>query len=258
MITEDSVLLKSMKFYRTGAALSLVAFLASGCAIQTATYGTGETVEAGLVRDLASLATFGAVGKKKAERITYRERAALVVPNDQQFASIPAPVDSVESVGENFPGRAAEIQAEKDRDQRKANNTIINNALGVSRAQPLTTSLKKNEKEAAAADLDTQRINASIGVAVPQDARDLTKTPEDHARERGVTVEELPEALRDPSKNDRSLLARAGLTKPKTTRRSQSLTDVPVEYRTVQQDPNDPEVNQLLTPKKKKKKFLFF
>lgn len=251
-------MLKSMKFYRTGVALSLVAFVASGCAIQTTTYGTGETVEAGLARDLASIATFGAVGRKKAERITYRERAALVVPNDQQFASIPAPIDSVASVDDNFPGRAAEIASSKRKERRKADNTVVNSALGVARAQPLTTGLKKSEDELNGGDLDAQGINASIGTAVPQDARALTKTPEDHARERGVTVAELPKSLQGDDSERKSLLARAGLVKPKKQRRTQSLTDVPVEYRTVQQDPNDPEVKALLTPKKKKKRFIFF
>lgn len=251
-------MLKSVKFCRSGIALSLVAFLATGCALQTATYGTGETVEAGLARDLASLATFGALGKRKSEKISYRERAPLVLPSDQQFASIPAPIDAVSNVDDNFPGRAAEIEAVKDKEETEKSRTIINNALGVSRAQPLATSLKKNEKEEAGGDLDTQKINAQIGSAVPQDARDLIKTPEDHARERGVTVEELPESLQGGAIREKSLLARAGLVQPKTSRRTQSLTDVPVEYRTVQQDPNDPKVNELLVPKKKKKKFLFF
>jgi len=59
---------------------------------------------------------------------------------------------------------------------------------------------------------------------------------------------------------EKSLLARAGLVEPKTTRRNQALTDPPVEYRTVQQDPNAAQVNELLDPKKpkKKKRFLFF
>lgn len=253
-------MLKSMKFCRASITLALVAFFATGCAVKTATYGTGETVEAGLVRDLTSLATFGALGKKKGQKITYRERGALIVPNDQQFASIPAPVDSTSGVDDNFPGRAAEIAAVKDKKETEESRRIVNNALGVSRARPLSTSLVKNEKELAGGDLDTQTINASVGSAAPQDARDLLKTPEDHARERGVTVEELPESLRGEAFREKSLLARAGLVEPKTTRRNQALTDPPVEYRTVQQDPNDSQVNELLDPKKqkKKKRFLFF
>jgi len=173
-----------MKFCRASITMALVAFFATGCAVKTATYGTGETVEAGLVRDLTSLATFGALGKKKGQKITYRERGALIVPNDQQFASIPAPVDSTSGVDDNFPGRAAEIAAVKDKKETEESRRIVNNALGVSRARPLSTSLVKNEKELAGDDLDTQIVNASIGAAAPQDARDLLKTPEDHARER--------------------------------------------------------------------------
>ena len=236
-------MLKSMKFCRSGIALSVVAFMATGCAVQTATYGTGQTVEAGLARDLASIATFGTFGKKKAERITYRERGALVVPNDQQFASIPAPVDKVSSVDDNFPGRAAEIERVKEIKEKQAALKVENQAIGVSRAQPLTTSLLKNKGERNGGELEPQ-INASIGSAAPLDARELTKTPEDHARERGVTVAELPKALQSGVVQEKSLLARAGLVKPKVKRRTESLTDVPVEYRTVQKTTFTPPVSQ--------------
>lgn len=233
-----------MKFCRTGIALSAVAFMATGCALKTATYGTGQTVEAGLARDLASIATFGTLGKKKAERITYRERPALVVPNEQQFASIPAPVDKISTVDDNFPGRASEIQRFEEAKGKQEALRVENQAIGVSRAQPLTTALLKNKAEREGGDLDSP-INSSIGTGVPLDARELIKTPEDHARERGVTVEELPRSLQGSGGSEKkSLLARAGLVKPKTRRRTQSLTDVPAEYRTIQQVPITPQVSQ--------------
>lgn len=232
-----------MKFCRTGITLSFVAFMATGCALQTATYGTGQTVEAGLARDLASIATFGTFGKKKAERITYRERGALVVPNDQQFASIPAPVDNISTVSDSFPGRAAELAQIKEAEDKKKAVEVEKQAIGVSRAQPLTTSLLKNKAEREGGDLDPL-VNPAIGSATPLDARELTKTPEDHARERGVTVAELPKALQSGIVQEKSLLARAGLVKPKVRRRTESLTDVPVEYRTVQQNTFTPPVSQ--------------
>ncbi|MEP1444232.1 MAG: hypothetical protein ABJK39_14595 [Hyphomicrobiales bacterium] len=237
-------MLKSTKFCRTGLTLSLVAFLASGCGISTATYGTGQTVEAGLARDIASLATFGVVGKKKAPRISYRERAPLVVPNDQQFASIPAPIDAVEGVAENFPGRAAELALEKEKKSKKEALAIVNPRVGVARALPQGTALLKDKKGKPSPDF-VPRGNAIFGDNVPLDTRELTKTPEDHARERGVTVDELPESLRGDVVRGDSLLARAGLVKPKISRRSQSLTDVPIEYRTVQKVPISTEVNQV-------------
>ena len=232
-----------MKFCRTGITLSFVAFMATGCALQTSTYGTGQTVEAGLARDLASIATFGTFGKKKAERITYRERGALVVPSDQQFASIPAPVDNISTVSDSFPGRAAELEQIKAAEDKKKALEVVNPAIGVSRAQPLTTSLLKNKAEREGGDLDPL-VNPAIGSAAPLDARELTKTPEDHARERGVTVAELPKALQGDLVQEKSLLARAGLVKPKVRRRTESLTDVPAEYRTVQQVPITPPVSQ--------------
>ena len=243
-MTEDSDLLKSVKFCRTGITLSIVAFMATGCAVKTATYGTGQTVEAGLARDLASIATFGTFGKKKAERITYRERAALVVPNDQQFASIPAPVDRISTVDDNFPGRAAEIARAKDKKAKQDALKVENQFVGVGRAQPLDTSLLKNKAEREGGDLDIQN-NAAIGTSGPLDARELTKTPEDHARERGVAVSELPKALQSGVVQEKSLLARAGLVKPKVSRRTESLTDVPAEYRTVQKPTFTPPVSQV-------------
>ena len=243
-MTEDVDLLKSMKFYRTGMTLSIVAFMATGCGIKTATYGTGQTVEAGLARDLASIATFGTFGKKKAERITYRERAALVVPNDQQFASIPAPVDRISTVDDNFPGRAAEIARVKDKKAKQEALKVENQLIGVSRAQPLTTALLKNKGEIEDGEVAGQ-VNAAVGTGVPLDPRDLTKTPEDHARERGVAVSELPKALQGGIVQEKSLLARAGLVKPKVRRRTESLTDVPVEYRTVQKPTFTPPVSQV-------------
>ena len=232
-----------MKFCRTGIALSIVAFMATGCGLQTATYGTGQTVEAGLARDLASIATFGTFGKKKAERITYRERGALVVPSDQQFASIPAPVDSISTVNDNFPGRAAEIERVKAAEDKKKALEVVNPAIGVSRAQPLSESLLKNKDEKNGGDLEPH-INPAIGAAAPLDANELLKTPEDHARERGVTVAELPESLQGGIVQEKSLLARAGLVKPKVRRRTESLTDVPAEYRTVQKTTFTPSVSQ--------------
>ena len=238
-MTEDVDLLKSMKFYRTGMTLSIVAFMATGCGIKTATYGTGQTVEAGLARDLASIATFGTFGKKKAERITYRERAALVVPNDQQFASIPAPVDRISTVDDNFPGRAAEIARVKDKKAKQDALKVENQSIGVARAQPLSGKLLKNKAEREGGDLDI------VNNAGPLDARELTKTPEDYARERGVKVSELPKALQGGIVQEKSLLARAGLVKPKVRRRTESLTDVPVEYRTVQKPTFTPPVSQV-------------
>ena len=243
-MTEDVDLLKSMKFCRTGITLSIVAFMATGCAVQTATYGTGQTVEAGLARDLASIATFGTFGKKKAERISYRERAALVVPSDQQFASIPAPVDSISTVNDNFPGRAAEIAKAKSAEEKQAALNVEKQAIGVSRAQPLTTSLLKNKDERDGGDIDLPN-SAAIGSAVPLETRELTKTPEEYAAERGVTVAELPKALQGGVVQEKSLLARAGLVKPKVRRRTESLTDVPAEYRTVQQETFAPPVSQV-------------
>lgn len=256
-IFEVTVLVKSVKSHYSAIILTAVAFTASGCAINTATYGTGESVEAGLARDLASLATFGTLGKKKGQRISYRERGPLVLPTDQQFAAIPRPIDSVDNVDESFPGRAAEVERAKAKEEKEEARAIVNPALGVSRAQALGN-LSKNDKERAGGDLD-QQINAAVGSARTTDARELIKTPEDYARERGVTVEELPEALRGGTIRERSILERAGLVAPKRSQRGQSLTDVPVEYRTVQQNPNDPNVDKLLeTKKKKKKRFLFF
>ena len=232
-----------MKFCRTGIALSIVAFMATGCALQTATYGTGQTVEAGLARDLASIATFGTLGKKKQERITYRERGALVVPSEQQLASIPAPVDSISTVSDSFPGRAAEIAQVKAVEDKKKSLEVVNQAIGVSRAQPLSAKLLKNKDERNGGELEPQ-INAAIGAAAPLDSEELLKTPEDHARERGVTVAELPKSLQSGIVQEKSLLARAGLVKPKVRRRTESLTDVPAEYRTVQQVTYTPPVSQ--------------
>ena len=73
----------------------------------------------------------------------------------------------------------------------------------------------------------------------------MTKTPEDYARERGVKVSELPKALQGGIVQEKSLLARAGLVKPKVRRRTESLTDVPVEYRTVQKPTFTPPVSQV-------------
>ncbi|MEP3628604.1 MAG: hypothetical protein ABJN04_01245, partial [Hyphomicrobiales bacterium] len=165
------------------------------------------------------------------------------------FASIPAPVDKVSGVSENFPGRAEEIERIKAAKEKKEALKVENQGIGVARAQPLTTGLlnnktKKHQAERDGADLDPQ-INAAIGSAAPLEARDLLKTPEDHARERGITVDELPKSLQGGGSSEKkSLLARAGLVQPKTRRRTQSLTDIPVEYRTVKQVPITPPASQ--------------
>ena len=122
-------------------------------------------------------------------------------------------MDSISTVNDNFPGRAAEIARAKDKKEKKEALKVENQFIGVSRAQPLTTSLLKNKAEREGGDLDTPN-NPAIGAAAPLDARELTKTPEDHARERGVEVSELPKALQGGIVQEKSILARAGLVKP--------------------------------------------
>lgn len=238
--------------------LVILSAFVSGCGVQTATYGTGESVELGLVKDLAGLASFGKFGRAKPKGISYRERASLVVPSPEQQASIPEPIDTIDQVDDSFPERAAEIaRVEEKKERKKGSTEIVNSFLGIARAQPLG-SQKPFEKETEG-DV-TQQENARVGTTVPIDVRELTKTPEEIAKERGITVAELPESLRSGPVNGRNILERAGLVDKKRRVNSQSLTDVPIEYRTVQQTATDKEAEALISAKKKKKKkkFLFF
>lgn len=254
----DFVLVKTIRSARFVAAILTVSVCAAGCSVNTATYGTGESVELGLAKDIAGLVSFGTLGREKQERITYRERAALVVPSEEQFAAIPEPIDRLDKVEDSFPGRAAEIERAKRAEEKKGGNEIVNQALGTARSQPLN--LTKGNDIERKGELDSQQVNAAVGTAGSVGPEELARTPESIAKELGVSVEELPEAYKSGTVRERSILERAGLVQPKRSRTGTSLTDVPIEYRTVQGTETDPEVDQLLRGKKKKKKkrFLIF
>lgn len=247
-----------MKLVRSVAVLAICGLGAGACSINTATYGTGESVELGLARDLAGLATFGALGREKQKPISYRERPPLVLPSKEQRANIPEPITKVDAVDDNFPGRQQELARIERVEASKNREPIANSLLGTNRAQPLH--LTKGNDIERKGEVDEQ-VNAAVGSTVPLGPRELAKSPETIAKERGVTVEELPESLQGDLIRNRSLLERAGLVERKRVRRgAPALTEVPTEYRTVNTSQADPEVEQLLSGKKKKKKkrFIFF
>lgn len=65
----------------------------SGCAANTATYGTGQSAGNALAKDLGKIATFGFLeGSDEKEEISYHERQALVVPSKDGFKRPPQPV----------------------------------------------------------------------------------------------------------------------------------------------------------------------
>lgn len=184
---------QNTSFLRNSAALVVCCLVGSGCAINTATYGTGETTGGGFAKDLGNIATFGLVGGgDKKEKIVYQERTALVIPSKEQFASLPQPVEN------------------SDKNRRSA-----------SEIEALER-IKRAEEQAARA----QRAQAA----------------------------QLPF---EPKKQ--SLFSRLGVSKVSDTARASTgaLTEVPPEYRVVEQAPGTPNVDPF-AKKKKKKRFLLF
>lgn len=181
---------QNTSFLRNSAALVVCCLVGSGCAINTATYGTGETTGGGFAKDLGNIATFGLVGgDDKKENIVYQERTPLVIPSKEQFASLPQPVET------------------SDKNRRSA-----------SEIEALER-IKRAEEQAARA----------------QQAQ-------------------LPF---EPKKE--SLFSRLGVSRVSDTARvsTGALTEVPPEYRVVEQAPGTPNVDPF-AKKKKKKRFLLF
>ncbi|MEM8838251.1 MAG: hypothetical protein AAGE89_09175 [Pseudomonadota bacterium] len=252
---------------RAVAVCALAAFGASGCALQTATYGTGEATEVALMRDVTGLVSFGTLGNKERERISYNERGELIIPPKEVMASMPAPIDTVDEVDESFPGRKEEIAAVKRREERSKRDAIPNQAIGSANAQPLAGSelgdanrFSEDEEDVkllADTGFGDEEVNARIGANSVSKPRESLKTREDLAKELGVPIESIPQSI-----EERSLLERAGLVRPKGPGRQQRLTDVPVEYRTVQtstsatNQANQENLDVILGEKKKDKKFL--
>lgn len=236
----------------------------SGCAINTPTYGTGESVELGLLRDVTSLATFGQFGKREQPRIQYLERGSLVVPQEIAKADIPKPTSKVDQVDASFPGRAQEIAEQKRKEERKKRPVVQNPFIGSPNAQAVFNTGVEEEvldtseeaKKLLADRGEASTVNASIGEDSLARPRESLKTREDLAKELGVPVESLPGAI-----DEKSILERAGLRQPSSPGRQERLTDVPVEYRTVKTADagENKDVDALINPKKKKKKrFIFF
>lgn len=243
-----------------------LAVLVSGCGVAPTTYGTGESVEVGLARDIAGLASFGTIGKKEKERISYTERPNLVVPPTAGAPAIPAPIDKVDQVEDSFPGREAELAAIEQRKLDKEREASPNQFIGSPNARPLSDipnnqnvfSQKKKDQELLADRGENRSFGQSANDANTNIPREILKTRQDLADELGIPVEQLPKTF-----EEQSLLERAGLVRNGGPNRSERLTDVPREYRTIQRTSSineQQEVDELLSDKKKKKKkrFIFF
>lgn len=82
----------------SGARLSALLVLAAGvggCA-QTSTYGTGESPELAIFREMT-----GGLGAQKKEPIEYQPRAPLVMP--ASAAQLPPPVEAAQTADERWP-----------------------------------------------------------------------------------------------------------------------------------------------------------
>lgn len=267
-----SIKFSGKKSVRTALVCGAVAVFASGCSIGPTTYGTGELVEVGFVKDVTNLVTFGAVGKKEKKRIIYNERGALVIPPEDVVADIPRPIQKLDQVDDNFPGRADEIAAIEQQKARKEKKASPNSFIGAPNARPLAgatdvednefnkTKKQRRKKEVVDNGSFGDQVNAAVGSSQPLSPEEALKTREKLAKERGVPIESIPNTF-----EERSILERAGLVKGNQAGRQQRLTDVPVEYRTVETAGGPTTaagVDELIDGKKKKKKkkkrFIFF
>jgi len=80
----------------SAAALLTVAVALGGCET-TSTYGTGESPELAILREVT-----GGLGAPKPEPIDYQPRAPLVLP--PSTAQLPAPVETAETADAQWPG----------------------------------------------------------------------------------------------------------------------------------------------------------
>ena len=78
------------------AAAALVAATGLGGCMQTSTYGTGESPEMAIFRELS-----GGFGTRKKEPIVYQPRAPLVMPPSSE--GLPAPVESAATANAAWP-----------------------------------------------------------------------------------------------------------------------------------------------------------
>lgn len=81
------------------AAVLLAGSAALGGCAATSTYGTGESPEMAILREIS-----GGLGAPKKEPIDYQPRAPLVMP--PAAGQLPAPVETAELADENWPGRS--------------------------------------------------------------------------------------------------------------------------------------------------------
>jgi hypothetical protein len=80
------------------AALALAAASGLGGCIQTSTYGTGESPEMAIFRELS-----GGFGAPKKAPIVYQPRAPLVMPPATEQAALPPPVEPAVVANANWP-----------------------------------------------------------------------------------------------------------------------------------------------------------
>ena len=154
-------------------AFVVASFLVSGCAVRTATYGTGESVERALANDLASIATFGRYGgKNQLKDVTYQDRAPLVTPSKEQFAIVPPPGSSKIVAPAPSPDSAiaaAEGEAGTTANQPENTPSVTLKELEASRG---TDTLKRKKKKVLGLgkDRDTTVSSNSL-IEVPSEYR---------------------------------------------------------------------------------------
>lgn len=225
---------------RSGMALIVCCLAVSGCSINTATYGTGQTAGGALAKDIGSIATFGFIdGSDVKEEINYHQRRPLAVPSKEGFKTPPAPIKG-RSTKQVTLAREADIFEQEFLAQQGllADTSPDFDTAGL-------TDEERFEREVLAAQQTQETLGQLDNLDQPQE--DL-EAPE--------------EEFKDPAEEEfkkrslfRRIVGRSKEKESKALRASNPLAEVPEEYRQVKETPEEVALND---KKKKKKRFLIF
>lgn len=178
--------------------------LLSGCVGGT-TYGTGVTQEQQTIEDLANLVTF----RKKRERINYKARPDLVVPEEKVLV---APVDETASLDDQEWPETPEERIARIREEAEAANsgdTAQQNRFA-----------RSDKRFRSVQPINQAQGSAPIGEGIP----DVTCDTTGNSTMRRCTGDEISKAVRAARAEIRSV--------GKTGYQRRYLTEPPIEYRT--------------------------
>ena len=213
---------QNLSFFRSFAALIVCGLAASGCAVNTSTYGTGQKAGSALAKDIGSIATFGYLdGSDKKVEINYHQREPLVTPPKEGFKTPPRPITG-------FTAEQISLKREADAFEREflADQERLANKGPQTEAEILAEQEALFEKQ-----LLKEQKNRNAALI----------SDEEEPKKKGVFSRLIGKSV----KRDNSI------------RSNSELTEVPETYRIPEQIANAPTTDPF-AKKKKKKRFLLF